>query len=190
MSTTKPALESRPSAWDAEQALDLTQLSKEKMDKLREHTYLLDALDHWIMIADMSLKGILEELAKVVNNLYGFKGGMEVYRGFDPKSSFQDTMGLSDKGFFGNAVKEYAANHTFVYSNRRNPLSLSTSYQIAQAFGPTVVRVRLDPKKVNFLRITDELAALISERRKIKPMTQKEVIVFPPYELTCHVVEK
>jgi hypothetical protein len=48
----------------------------------------------------------------------------------------------------------------------------------------------LVPAKESFLVITDELCAIICERRNIAPVTQKEVIVFPPYELHCHVLER
>lgn len=184
------ALESRPGMWDSEHPLDIGKLDHGKMEALRKHENLLHALDSWTLIADMSHKTSLVELAKIVNALYGYHGGLTVYRGFDPKSNFQDTMGLSTKGFFSAKVSDYDKAHNFVYTNDQNPLSFSWDFQIAQAFGSTVIRTHLDPKKEEFLRYTDELAALICERRKIPPMTQKEVIVLPPYSLHCHVMEK
>jgi hypothetical protein len=192
MDLMKLALEGwgKLSAFDAELKVDEAHLDHAKMKELSQHTSLLEALDHWILIPDMSMRPRLQELAGIVNELYGFSAGLEVYRGFDPLSPYQDTMNLSTKGFFRNTVIPHEVGHEFVYSNKANPLSFSTSIRIAQAFGSTIVRCHLVPAKESFLVITDELCAIICERRNIAPVTQKEVIVFPPYELHCHVLER
>ena len=164
---------------DSAQVIDFTKIDQDKLAALSHHTELLKQLDRWILHPDKTLLPSLHALAKIVNDMYEFRD-MPLYRGFDPSIAYQDTMGLP---------QQYAVGQRHDYP-LVNPLSFSTELTIAQAFGPTVVRTVVNPKKQLGLVITDELSVLVSQLRNIRPETQKEVIVFPPAVIQFTIIEK
>lgn len=177
------ALESRffdsLTASGASASLDEVKLDVARLQALEQHENLLQALDNWVLAPDKRLYPQLLQLATVVRKLYPLGHRMQLYRGFDPQSPYQNTMGLSERGFLSNSEKPFKVGETHTYTCDDAPLSFSTDPGIARAFGKVVVRAIIDPQHTNALVITPELAALVSKRRNIKPETQHEVIVLP-----------
>jgi hypothetical protein len=170
--------------------LDTTHLSRSHLQQLKQREDLLEALDEWVLSPDAKLLPKLKELAQFLAKIYGLNHKLTVYRGFDPDDSYQDTMGLSEKGFFSNKVHPHEVGQIFRYASKDRPLSFSTDLEIAHAFGTTVITTTLDPAHQSFLILTDELMALLSERRNIPAETQKEVILLPPFDIVFSILQK
>lgn len=176
-------------AGNASTSLTADRLDATKLQALERHEVLIDALDNWVLAPDKRLFPQLIELASVVRKLYQLPHRLDLYRGFDPQSHYQNTMGLSKRGFMSNEEKDFRVGQTHSYECDDAPLSFSTDLKIAQAFGKVVVRAQIDPNKCRALVITSELAALVCKRRNIEPETQREVIVLPPLQLDFVIQE-
>jgi hypothetical protein len=176
----------------ASKNIDKSQLDKSKINALKKHSDLLNALDQWALIADRNLIPKLIELGSVVNKLYDFKDDLTLYRGFGVSrfNNFQDTMGLIEERRFINKIKEHRVNDSFRYNSSFKAISFSTDLKIAEAFGSVVVRTMVNPLKDFILILTDELCYIVSEMRNIELETQKEVILLPPFDITFVVVKK
>lgn len=133
---------------------------------------------------DKTLLPKLMELTQIVNKIQPLTNDIVAYRGFNNSFflSYQETFGLPK-------VPELNSVTT---RTTTNPMSFSTDVRIARAFGSIILQTQLNTTKQQFLRITDELAYLISiERRNLKEIeTQKEIIIFPNTELQIKVIEK
>lgn len=164
---------------DAETYFDESKLDHKKIEKLLKYPDLLKSLNEWILCPDYNLIPKLKQLSQIVDKLYNFNyNNIRIYRGFN-KNSIQDTMGLTNKGFFHDSLKkETKLGYEFTYKVT-NPLSFSIDFNIANAFGNIVIETKLP--KHNKLVITNELAYIINKMRNLKShnKTQKEVIVFP-----------
>lgn len=165
----------------AERSLD-EQLDPEKMAALQRHDNLIASLDEWVMIPDKRLYPALQKLSEVARQLYKFPPSMTLYRGLDPQSSYQNTMGLSKKGILLNTEKPFRLGELHHYESDQ-PISCTTSEQIAQAFGKVVIRMKVQPNRPGTLVITQEMAALVCQRRNIELKTQDEVILLPPVQV-------
>ena len=163
--------------------LNKTDLNFKIIEKYRAFPKLLEALDNWILMPDKTLLPKLMELTQIVNKIQPLTNDIVAYRGFNNSFflSYQETFGLPK-------VPELNSVTT---RTTTNPMSFSTDIRIARAFGSIILQTQLNIAKHHFLRITDELAYLISiERRKLKEIeTQKEIIVFPNTELQIKVIE-
>lgn len=175
---------------DASTEIAEKKLDRAKMQQLQQHEELLQALDNWVRLPDRKLVTPLLELCTVVQKLYDLPAEMLIYRGFDPKSDYQNTMGLSEKGFFHNTVHPYYVGETHQYLLKDAPLSFTLDEGIARAFGKTVVRTRVFPRKERALVMTDELCALVCKRRNIALQTQKEVLLLPEFRIDFVIHEK
>jgi len=121
----------------------------------------------------------MRELGQLVNKMYDLPAELRLYRGFR-LGSFQDSLGISENAHIGQVTQ---------YQTDERSLSFSTDESISKAFGNVVVSTTIHTKKCDFLYITDELVVIIHEMRKLKQiMTQCEVILLPPMELTLKVV--
>lgn len=176
---------------DAMRVLPETEINRDKLREMEKYPHLIEALDSWVLAPDFQLLEELRKLADVVKRVYRFKGLMKLWRGVDPASSYQDVMGLAEKGFLWNTVKRHEKGDIFTYTNSHSPLSFSTNREIAQAFGKTLVSTVIDFEKADVLVITPELTKLVSQRRNLDEIeTQDEVIFFPPYKLEFTIENK
>jgi len=162
-------------------------LDKTLIAKYERHPDIIELLDDWILAPDGDLLAKLRTHTRTSQSISRLKIGTKLYRGFDPTSSYQDTMGLSIKKWLFNEVKEHRVGDTFEYSIER-PLSFTTDIDIARAFGKTIVQLVSIPD--DYIWITDELSSLVSKRRGIGPETQREVIVLPPQNLKFKIIGK
>lgn len=172
---------------DAVTYFDESKLDHKKIQILLKYPDLLKALDEWILVPNRNLLPKLKQLSLIVDKLYTFNYNSKIYRGFR-KNSIQDTMGLTNRGFFIDTLKrETAPGYEFTYKVT-NPLSFSTDLNIAKAFGKIVIETKLP--KHNKLVITNELAHIINKMRNLKKdtQTQYEVIVFPDNILNCKII--
>lgn len=172
---------------DAETYFDESKLDHKKIEKLLKYPDLLKSLDEWVLCPNHNLLPKLKQLSQIVDKLYNFNYNSKIYRGFN-KNSIQDTMGLTNRGFFLDSLKkETKPGYEFTYKVT-NPLSFSTDLNIAKAFGKIVIETKLP--KHNKLVITNELAYIINKMRNLKShnKTQYEVIVFPDNTLKCRVI--
>lgn len=153
-------------------------INKKLVSELNKHTGLIDALDKWVLFADRKLIPKLEELTEIVQKLYG-KRRLHVYRGIRLNHKVSAHLGLK--------------NHTAVgekrhYESKVEAVSFTKDIRIARAFGEVVVEADFDDTH-KYLDITDELCAILSERRNIELYTQREVILLPPFALDFTVAE-
>ena len=134
--------------------LDKTNLNFKIIEKYRAFPKLLEALDSWILMPDKMLLPKLMELAQIVNKLQPLTNDIIGYRGFNNSFflSYQETFGLSK----APEINSVATKTT------TKPISFSTDIRIARAFGNIVLQTELNIAKHCFLRITDELAYIIS----------------------------
>lgn len=173
--------------FDAVVPLDISKLDMTLVRKLQAIPNMVKHLDDWVLAPDKDLLPRLNEYAAILKRICPLPRNVRLFRGFDPSSSYQDTLGLSEKGFFRNKVRSFAVGEKISYTIL-NPLSFSTSEDIAKAFGDTVVVLSKIPD--NYIWLCDELSYLISVERKVSPQSQKEVIVLPPATLELTVVRK
>jgi len=155
----------------------------------------MKAADDWVMLPDRTLLPKLKELSVLVKKLYKgkrhFASPFKAYRGFDPDGASQDTLGLAEKGFWKNKIKEHKVGDEFEYNSSIAVLSFTPMESIARAFGKTVVEITVDPNKDDYLFLTDEICVLIGKRRNHnKFYRQSEVIMFPPYTLHFTIKQK
>jgi hypothetical protein len=166
-------------AGDASAGLKDSEVDVQKLHALERQPALIDALDAWIRMPDKNLYPRLTELAALVLETYELPHSIAIFRGFDPQSPYQNTMGLAQKGLMFNTVKPHAVGETHHYEDSK-PISFTTDENIARAFGKVVIRMEVNPRTQPALVITPELCALVCKRRNVEPQTQKEVILLPP----------
>lgn len=167
--------------------INLSKLDKTLVSKYERYPEIIELLDDWILSPDGDLLDKLRSHTRTLQSIARLKIGTKLYRGFDPKSSYQDTMGLSKKGWLFNEVRDHEVGNTFDYPITR-PISFTTDLDIAKAFGKTIVQLVSIPN--DYIWITDELSSLISKRRGIGPETQREVIILPPQDLSFKIINK
>ena len=169
--------------------LNQSDLNPQALSALSKYPDLVEALDAWIHCPDKRLIDKLTELASVVDKIYHFEN-ITVYRGMDvgflSKTKIQNTMGLTT-GFLNQLKPGVVPGYTFDYTIE-SPLSTSMSLDVSKAFGSLIVKTVIS-KDTPKLVITDELSYLVSKRRNITPMTQKECILLPGKTLTFSVVQ-
>jgi len=173
--------------WNAVEDIDVSKLNRSLITKLEGISGLVETIDDWVLTPDKELLTPLITYAKLLKPFNDIPKGSRLFRGFDPKSDYQDTLGLSYKGFFVNKVRNYSVGYEFSYVTE-NPISFTTSERIAGEFGSTIVELKELPN--DYIWLSDELSYLISKRRKIKPETQKELIVLPTAVLKLKVIKK
>lgn len=178
-------------AGNASQALAENQLDVPRMNQLQQHEDLIDALDHWIQMPEPRLYPALSRLSEEVRALYTFPESLTLYRGFDPQSRYQNTMGLSERGLLYNTEVPFEVGSEHAWCGD-TPVSTTVDEQIAKAFGKVIVRLAVNPNTAGSLVITPELCALVCKKRDIDPQTQKEVILLPPVQVrfAIHAIQR
>lgn len=140
---------------------------------------LMAALDEYILFADRQLIKRLMELADLQKKVQPSLKVTELYRGSGNWGPQED---LGSKGTQVGDVREFTSPEKVV--------STSMSLEIAQAFGPTVLKIT-PSEATRKLIVSDELSYIISRRRNLDvAMTQKEVILLPPIGLTYTVLQQ
>ena len=166
--------------------LDIKNLDKKKILELenffKKNPKIFNSLDIWIILPDKCLKGDLLKLKDFVNNLYKEFKCIDLYRGFDigfavvgENLNFKSTSKIGDAHDF-NISKDKA-------------ISFSSDISVARTFGEYVVKIRVCDFS-NILIITDELSYLVAKSRNLKPVTQKEYILFGEQLITPRIIEK
>lgn len=169
----------------AQKYIDPLKLDKEILNKLEKHPELIEILDDWILSPDTALLPKLKQVMLTFNKIQPPPSFDKIYRGFDRTSSYQDTMGLSKKGFFRNTVSKFNLGDKLLYESA-NPLSFTPDLKIAKDFGSLIVFTQWSKVKERAFYITDEMSYLVSKRRNLQAATQSEIVVFPgkPIEFT------
>lgn len=81
-------------AYVPELTYELDDVDRKIVDKMLRYPELLKAIDDWISVPDQELLLQLREAARVFTPLQRRFNYPKLFRGFDPKSILQDTMGL------------------------------------------------------------------------------------------------
>ena len=171
-----------------EKPIDFRQLNQTVLKTLARHPDLVAVVDDWILMPDRKHLVDLIAAGKVLEKIQPFPR-QRVWRGFDPASSYQDTMGLSKDWILWRQALKHEVGERFEYT-QQHPMSFATDLDIAQAFGRTVVEIDLTVLRNSVVWVSDELSALISDRRNIQPVTQREVIVLPHGPLSFTIYQK
>lgn len=141
---------------------------------------LLTALDDYILFADRALIPKLSELSKFIHKTQPDLKHGTLYRGFGNWGP-QEDLGM-DKLNVGESA---------TFKSNDKVISTTTSLEIAEAFGPTVVEILPLDRAMSTLIISDELSYIISRRRNLDvSVTQKEVILLPPIGIKATVLQK
>lgn len=150
----------------------------------------MKSVDDWILVPNKNTLKQLEHVLSILRHIQPVRLPEYLYRGFSPKSSYQNTMGLSDKGFFWNTVKHHKVGDVFTYQ-LRDPVSFTSNIDIARAFGDTIIEVSTVGLKDHALVLTDELCYVVGKlRNHTQKYTQDEVIVLPSaLEIRFKVIE-
>ena len=150
--------------------IDVKKLDQEILTQLSQHTWLLDVVDAWILSPDARhLPGLIKASA-TLRDIDPRPLPPVLYRGFSLRHGYQDTLGLTSK--------TATVGKRFCYDAKR-PLSFSYNLDIAKAFGNAIVTLDSAVIRDHCICLSEELCYLISQRRRIQPQTQDEVIVFP-----------
>lgn len=175
---------------DAEKSFDTSKLNHKKIEKLLKYPDLLNALEEWIFIApDRNLLPKLKQLSEMIDKLYNFNYNTKIYRGFYLRNGYQNNMGLTNDFFLFKLLKKgVKPGYEFTYKVT-NPISFSTDFNIAKAFGSVIIETKLP--KHNKLVITNELSYILSKMRNFKKLnqTQEEVIILPDNTINCRVIK-
>lgn len=173
--------------------LDAAQLDHAAVAKLTLLHADIEMLDQWILSPFMVNASLSDFLAmnRRFQEIQPPPPAVQLYRGFDPRSSIQDTAGLGKKGVFFNSVLAYEVGHVVSYATSY-PLSFTTDVAIARGFGPTVVELASAVPHEHLIFITNELSWIIHQRRKLKNVrTQSEVVYIPmDHPIDLKVIEK
>lgn len=131
------------------------------VEKMLRHPELLNAVGDWIFEPSQELVPKLQEAARVFTPLQKRLGYTKIYRGFNPKSIEQDTMGLQRKGWFGPKPADFKVGDKFSYVTER-ALSFTYHEGTASVFGGVVVSI--DPRRYSghLLSIDLELSQAIA----------------------------
>lgn len=88
---------------------------------------------------------------------------------------------------YGGEANKLNVGDTFMYGQNTTPVSFSTDIGIASTYGKVVIRSEVDHEIDNVLVFTNELAYLVCELQGKSPVSQKEVIMLPPFKVPCFV---
>lgn len=148
-------------AYIPELTYNLDDVDRRVVDRMIRFPDLLKAIDQWVLMPDQELVPILREAARVFTPMQRKHNHAKIYRGFNPKSTDQDTMGLQRQGWFGPRPADFRVGDKFSYVTER-ALSFTHHEGTASVFGGVVVSI--DPKRYqgNLLNIDFDLSHAIS----------------------------
>lgn len=147
------------------------------------HKKLMSNLDNWVLSPDYDNLPDLMKLRDLINKHQPTSNDTKLYRGFILGEPTQNTHGLDYNKLNSNTEKR-------IEITINKPTSFTTSLDIANAFGSTVISITPGKLTKYFLRMTDEVAVGLCKLRNIKPETQHEWIYIPdvPMKITADVL--
>jgi hypothetical protein len=148
-------------AYIPELTYDLADVDRRVVDRMIRHSDLLKAIDQWILLPDQELVPILREAARIFTPMQRKHNFKKIYRGFDPRSVDQDTMGLQRRGWFGPKPAEFRVGDKFSYVTER-ALSFTHHEGTASVFGGVVVSIDPQRHAGHLLNIDFDLSHAIS----------------------------
>lgn len=178
--------------------IDPTNLNKALIEKFfakeEECSYLLD----WLTVPNYDLLPNLVGFGRYIDEQYGFKKPITVYRGIRSGITFkhkQETMGLIDNTTLDNTIKEFARRGYKFSFNPTGPMSVARSPWIAKVYGNVISKCLLPPDH-DKLVITAELAYVLQrlqkekypDKRAINMSCMMEIVVFPGKATNWEVV--
>lgn len=164
---------------DAERPINIRKLNPVTVKKFQSNPGLIALLDAWVLVPNNDHLPDLIKAAETVRRIQPPQLPHKLFRGFSVSSSYQDHMGLVDKGWFSNSIKKEVVNKPQQYALTR-PVSFTTNLGIAKAFGDTIITIPSISVIDHCIWLSDELSYVIALHRNLKkPMTQDEVVVLP-----------
>jgi hypothetical protein len=154
-------------------------IDKAASEKMLKYPKLLDDIDSWISYPDPQLLSKLEEARRILSGIQAPGTYPVLYRGFNPKSVEQDTMGLQRMGWFGPKPASFKPGDKFSYVPVR-PLSFTHHEGTASGFGNVIVSINPAKYKASLLDLSMELCYAIFEKTLREDPSWKR----PPYYTT------
>lgn len=150
-----------------------SKLNSNVMRAYERYPELLSALDQWILVPDYSLVPTLKELRSLVNKIQPHRDAKTtLYRGVSIGGQYKN-----DHNFKREGVDRKPGDTVMLTVT--TPISFTTDRGIAAAFGSTLLSARPGQYLNQFLRVTDELSAIVCARRNVELVTQKEWVLLP-----------
>lgn len=172
-------------AYIPELTFDKEDVDMKIVQRMLKYPELLKAIDSWIEVPDQKLVAQLYEAQRVFGPMQKKTNHGKLYRGFDPRSILQDTMGLQSKGWFGPKPSEFQVGDKFSYVTER-ALSFTHHEGTASVFGGVVVCIDQNRYRGQLLEISPELCYAImygdDEESSNKPpyyVTYGELVLLP-----------
>lgn len=163
--------------------INLSKVNMGLVNYYLSHKKLMSNLDNWVLSPDYDNLPDLMKLREIINKHQPVSNDNSLYRGFVLGESTQNTHGLDYNTLNANTKKK-------IQMTIDKPTSFTTSLEIANAFGTTVISINPGEFTKYFLRMTDEVAVGLCKLRNIKPETQHEWIYLPdvPMKITADVL--
>lgn len=172
-------------AYIPELTFDREDVDMKIVARMIKYPELLKAIDDWISVPDQALVPKLYEAQRVFGPMQKKTNHGKLYRGFDPKSILQDTMGLQRKGWLGPKPADFRVGDKFSYVTER-ALSFTHHEGTASVFGGVVVSIDQSRYRHQLLEISPELCYAImygdDEEGAKKPpyyVTYGELVLLP-----------
>lgn len=148
------------------------------VNELLKHPEALEQLYEWIILPDHEkFKEVLVQL-KVINRIQKPAVPMDIWRGIDPSSGYQDTMGFKKEGVLWFGKLNHAVGDN-VKLEIKKPLSFATRKDVAAEYGTTIVECKFSDVRDRAFVFTKELYYAIALKMDIEPLDVHEVILLP-----------
>ncbi len=132
------------------------------VNRMLRHPELLKVIDDWISVPDQNLLPKLQEAMRVFGPMQKKTNHGKLFRGFNPKSVDQDTMGLQRRGWMGPKPADFRVGDKFSYVTQR-ALSFTHHEGTASVFGGVVISIDQNRYRNQLLEICPELCYAIGE---------------------------
>lgn len=147
-------------AYIPELTFDKEDVDMKIVERMLRYPELLTAIDDWITVPDQDLLPKLREAMRVFGPMQKKTNHGKLYRGFNPKSVDQDTMGLQRRGWLGPKPAEFRVGDKFSYVTQR-ALSFTHHQGTASVFGGVVISIDQNRYRGQLLEIGPELCYAI-----------------------------
>lgn len=158
--------------------VDKAKLNLAIVRELEKHPAMLDRLYNWIILPDHDQLKEVTSFLSVLNRLQKLPPITQLWRGLDPGSSYQDTLGFGKTGWLWLSKLDHVVGEVRQMEITK-PVSFTYRQDVAEHYGSTVVSCQFRDVKDQCLVFTDELYYAIATRHRIEPVTLAEVIVLP-----------
>lgn len=145
---------------------------------LLKHPDALKELYDWIILPDHDkFKDVTKHLTTLAK-IQKPKLIMDIWRGIDPSSGYQDTMGLKKSGvlWFGKLNHQVGDIIEMVITK---PLSFTDRKDIAAKYGSTIIEIPFSHVKDRVFIFTKELYYAIALNMNVDAFDVHEVILLP-----------